>query len=263
MLYPRLRLQPVPALGDNYIWLMDDGASAVVVDPGAADGVERILRDEGLDLVAVLLTHHHADHIGAAPELLRGWPHAKIYGPKDERIALVMSRVGEGDEVRVDAPSLAFRVIGIPGHTSSHIAFSGMGFVFCGDTLFSLGCGRMFEGTPAQFHHSLTRLASLPDSALVCCGHEYTVANGDFAITVDPANEDLQARIEDARLQRSSGNATLPSTIGSERACNPFLRVGTEAVTHSLTSRAGASPRDDIEAFAWLRSWKDSFRSGC
>ena len=258
-----MRLQPLPAFADNYIWALehaDDPAAsgAVIVDPGQAAPVLAAAA-QGLRPTLVLLTHHHADHIGGAAELLRHWPRLPVFAPDDARIDLPCQRVGDGDTVRLD--DWRFEVLAVPGHTVSHIAFSGHGHLFCGDTLFSLGCGRLFEGTPAQMLESLDRLAALPGDTRVCCGHEYTLANAAFAGVVDPDNPALRRRTEDATAMRQTGRATLPSTIADERATNPFLRVDEAPMRAAVAARLGRAAIDRVEIFAELRRWKDGFRA--
>jgi hydroxyacylglutathione hydrolase len=253
-----LRILAVPALSDNYVWLLADASgAAIAVDPGEAAPVRVALDREGLYLAAVLLTHHHPDHIGGTHDLIAGQD-IPVYAPHDERIVVATHRVADGERVTLAEPNLHFSVIEIPGHTRSHIAYYGHGVVFCGDTLFSVGCGRMFEGTPPQMLASLDRLAALPGDTLICCGHEYTVANGRFAMAVEPDNLALEARIAQARLQRSRKLPTVPSQLGEERACNPFLRVDQPSVRRTLAAR-GEPAGDRTSAFAALRSWKDRF----
>jgi len=250
-------LQALSAFTDNYIWTLADTAGrAVVVDPGEAAPVLDAVA-AGLQPVAILLTHHHPDHIGGTAELLRRWPGLPVFAPDDERIDLPCRRVRADDQV--DAGEWQFRVLAIPGHTRSHIAFIGHGQLFCGDTLFSLGCGRMFEGTPAQMLASLDSLAALPAATRVCCGHEYTLANAAFARVVDPDNAALRRRTEEAIAMRDDDRPTLPSLLGDELAANPFLRIDSPAVRAAVAGRLGREPADRVETFAALRSWKDGF----
>lgn len=257
-----MRLQALPAFSDNYIWIWaDDDGRALIVDPGEA-GPVLVAAEEGLVPAAVLLTHHHDDHIGGVHALLRRWPTLPVLGPDDARVATATERVADGH--RGELLGQAFDVLAVPGHTTSHVAFHFRGDggpLFCGDTLFSLGCGRMFEGTPAQMLASLDRLAVLPDDARICCGHEYTVANARFALTVEPGNAALVQRSAEAVSLRQDGHPTLPSTMAQERATNPFLRVDEKAVKASVAAHAGREPADRVETFALLRHWKDGFRA--
>lgn len=252
-----MRLQALPALRDNYIWTLSrDGADAIVVDPGDAAPV-LAAADAGLQPAAILLTHHHPDHVGGTAALLARWPALPVFAPEDARITVAATRVGQGDAVEV--AGWRFAVLSVPGHTTSHVAYVGHGVVFSGDTLFSLGCGRLFEGTPAQMADSLARLAALPDDTLVCCGHEYTLSNAAFAHAVDPDNAALRQRTEEARAMRDEGQPSVPSTMASERAANPFLRARAPAVRAAVARRLGRAPTDDVEVFAELRRWKDGF----
>ena len=254
-----MRLTALPAFQDNYIWALQAAdAHTVFVDPGQAQPVLDAAA-QGMQPAAILLTHHHDDHIGGVAELRRHWPQLPVFAPEDERIGLACEQVGEGD--RVELPGFDFTVLAVPGHTRSHIAFHGHGHLFCGDTLFSLGCGRMFEGMPAQMLASLQRLAALPAQTLVCCGHEYTLGNAVFARHVDPANAALQRRQKEVQDMRSRCLPTVPSLLVDERVCNPFLRTAEAAIVAAVAARLGRAPVDEAETFAELRRWKDGFRA--
>lgn len=255
-----LTLRPLPALSDNYIWTLSgaDGRG-IVVDPGEAAPVESAVA-QGFRPVAILLTHHHPDHIAGAAALRQQFS-IPCHAPLDPRIDCASHRVGEGDQVDIPELAVRFTTLEVHGHTSSHVAYHGAGVVFCGDTLFSLGCGRMFEGTPAQMLASLDRLAALPDDTQVCCGHEYTLANAAFASVVDPDNNALHAAIARARGARDRGEPSLPTTIADERASNPFLRVDSPAVKAAVDRHEGRVTEHRVHTFAALRRWKDGFQA--
>jgi hydroxyacylglutathione hydrolase len=249
---------PLPAFKDNYIWTLRSGGNAAVVDPGEAGPVQSYLAREGLSLVAVLATHHHPDHVGGIEELARG---AKIpvFGPRGEPIPALTHPLGQDDRADIPALGASFSVLDIPGHPRAHIAYYGLGSLFCGDTLFACGCGRVFEGTPAQMLASLQKLAALPDETKVYCGHEYTLANIRFARAVDPGNAALAEREARAQRLRDAGRPTLPSTLGEERATNPFLRCAEPAVVDSANKYLGGRIGDPVSVFAAIREWKNRF----
>ena len=215
----------------------------------------------GLDLAAIIATHHHGDHVGGIPGLMRRFD-VPVYGPAREAIPGRSHALAQGDSIVVPGIGLAFEVIDIPGHTAGHIAFhcAAREILFCGDTLFAAGCGRIFEGTPAQMWESLSRLAALPGATRVHCGHEYTMANLRFATAVEPANADLPVRTAREQAKRDAGVPTLPSTIAEERATNPFLRAGVAAVAKAASTHAGRALTNVVDVFAELREWKNGFQ---
>jgi hydroxyacylglutathione hydrolase len=246
------------AFSDNYIWTLRDARCAAVVDPGDARPVLDYLRAEKLELKAILNTHHHADHVGGNDELLRQH-RVPVFGPHDGRIGDVTHRLADGERMALPHFGIEFEVMEIPGHTRTHIAFHGSGMLFCGDTLFAVGCGRLFEGTPRQMFDSLTRLMRLPDDTAVYCGHEYTLSNIRFAKAVDPDNPALRELEARAQALRAEGKPTLPSTIGQEKATNPFVRCNNPAVIAMASKYAGKSLIDPVSVLAAIREWKNSF----
>lgn len=255
-------VQPIPAFQDNYIWLIrgvQDPTTVAVVDPGDAAPVLARLASEGLRLAAILATHHHADHVGGIPELVAATGCA-VFGPARERLPTEVARLAGGDIARLPALGLEFEVLDVPGHTAGHIAYYGHGALFCGDTLFSAGCGRLFEGTAAQMLDSLDRIAELPDATRVYCAHEYTLSNLRFASAVEPDNSDVREALAETGRKRARDEVTLPSTLGRERRINPFLRSREGPVRAAAERHAGRALATDTEVFAAVRSWKDGFR---
>ncbi|MBZ2187984.1 hydroxyacylglutathione hydrolase [Alcanivorax sp. JB21] len=260
-----LTLHPIPAFHDNYIWaLSDERGNALIVDPGTADPVIDYLDTHNLTLTTLLITHHHPDHTGGIQALLARSPETPIavYGPADEQIPGRTHALHDGDSITLPAPAMRFEVIGVPGHTLGHIAFFAdqrdvdePPLLFCGDTLFAGGCGRLFEGTPAQMLASLDRLQALPADTLVCCAHEYTVSNLRFAAAVTPDDEAVNQRLTEMVHLRDAGKVTLPSTLAEERRSNPFLRADDPDVQASVPEARG----DRNAVFAALRAWKDTF----
>jgi hydroxyacylglutathione hydrolase len=258
-----LQVTPVRAFADNYIWLIhapSDATKVVAVDPGDASPVERTLVDRNLRLAAILLTHHHADHVGGVADLLQRHP-VPVFGPARENTPGAPTKLREGDEVSLPDLGLEFEVLDVPGHTAGHIAYVGHGAVFCGDTLFSAGCGRLFEGTAAQMTDSLAKLAALPPDTLAYCAHEYTINNLKFGITVEPDNRDAAAYLDECREKRARDEATVPSSIRRERNVNPFLRCDQQTVKQAAEAKAGRRLQNTTEVFAVIRQWKDGFRA--
>lgn len=251
-----------PAFSDNYIWLLHDGQNALVVDPGDAGPVLAALQESGLQLQQILVTHHHPDHTGGLAAL-RAATGATVHGPAGETIAGVDRAHRGGDAF--DALGLHWTVLDVPGHTAGHIAFftpamDGAPVLFCGDTLFSGGCGRLFEGTPAQMLASLETLAALPGDTRVCCAHEYTLSNLAFALAVEPGNAALQAYTARCQALRAAGQPTLPARLDTERAINPFLRSREGAVRQAVQAASPSPLADDAAVFGALREWKNRFR---
>ena len=296
-----LNISPIPAFDDNYIWLLrqEGWDLATVVDPGDEEPVIARLAAEGLTLAAILLTHHHGDHIGGVADLLARWPRARVYGPRDRRIRLVTDPVGEGDRISPPGLATSFQVLEVPGHTATHIAYladhqgaagypaadtaanrsppaagvkppsagmggeisgtsGGAGALFCGDTLFAAGCGRVFDGTFDQLAASLARIAALPPDTLLYCAHEYTLANLGFAAWVEPDSPALAARRARVEAERAAGQPTVPSSLAEELATNPFLRTAVPGVRAAAEAFAGQSLTTAAQVFTALRQWKDS-----
>jgi hydroxyacylglutathione hydrolase len=256
-------IYPLNAFSDNYIWLITNGKDAMVVDPGQAAPVQQALAERNLELTAILLTHHHQDHVGGVADLV-SQTGAMVYGPAGEVLPLCDVALVEGDIVSDSGMQLSLSVLDVPGHTAGHIAFAGeiggQPVLFCGDTLFAAGCGRLFEGTAAQMDESLAKLAALAPATAVYCAHEYTLSNMRWARAVEPSNQTLQRWQTRAEQQRIQGQPTLPSSIGQELSCNPFLRARQPDVAHAAAVWAERTLNSPVEVFAALREWKNNFR---
>lgn len=259
--------KPIPAFTDNYLWLLaasTHSAQAAIVDPGDATPVIAALASENLELATILITHHHADHIGGVQTLMQHYPNVQVYGPDDQRIPLVQHTVRDQDNFELDFLPASFEVIEVPGHTKTHIAYyatSSDGVparLFCGDTIFACGCGRLFEGTPVQMHSSLTKLRKLDKDTEIYCAHEYTLDNIAFAKWVEPHNAALLERERAAKLLRESGQPTVPSLLVDECQTNPFLRFDEQTVIVAAEQYAGRSLESEAEVFGTVRHWKDT-----
>ena len=250
----------IPAFRDNYIWAIRQEDRCVVVDPGDAAPVEQFLKDNGLRLTSILVTHHHPDHVGGIPALLRERD-IPVYGPARETIPGMTHPLAEGDTIQPAGVDMTLAVMEVPGHTLGHIAFHDTDrcWLFCGDTLFAGGCGRLFEGTPAQMFDSLQRLASLPAKTQVFCTHEYTLANLTFAAAVTPDDDAVAQRLNAVRQAREAGQITLPSTLEEEVRSNPFLRAHEPTLKRACEAREAGTAGSDMQCFAALRRWKDNF----
>ena len=246
---------PIPAFKDNYIWLLVRDRRAAVVDPGDAAPVNARLEAQGLQLESILITHHHDDHQGGVEELVERW-HPRVFGPAEESITGCTDPLRGGETIEVLDET--FAVLPVGGHTRGHIAYYGSPALFCGDTLFGAGCGRLFEGTPAQMLASLTRLAALPDETSVYCAHEYTEANLRFALAVEPQNALLRERVERVARIRAAGLPSVPSTLREEKDTNPFLRSGEPAVIAAAQER-GAVDASLVSVFTAIRGWRNTF----
>ena len=254
-----MNITPIPAFSDNYIWMMTRKGRAAVVDPGDPAPVFKALDEQGLTLDTIIITHHHFDHTGGVAAL-KSATDCRVIGPDNPKITDINEVMSEGTQVTV--LGYDFRVMEVPGHTLDHIAYysAEARLLFCGDTLFAGGCGRMFEGTAPQMHSSLARLAALPGDTAVYCAHEYTLANLRFAKAVEPENAALLARIDEAEALRAAGTPTVPTSIALERATNPFLRTEAPSVRQALAAQDAALEHAEPSAcFAALRGWKDRF----
>ncbi len=259
-----MHLSLFPALQTNYFWLLQPDESkplAYIFDPGDASAVKHQLQDRGLGLAGIIITHHHWDHTDGIDELVSDF-NAPVYGPRSDKIPQVDHVLTEGD--RLTLPPLTLKVLETPGHTLDHISYwlrtPEQDWLFCADTLFAGGCGRMFEGSPEQFLHSLKRLKALPEQTQVCCSHEYTLDNLRFAQAAEPDNQAIDERLARESDKRRRGQPTLPSTIGLEKQTNPFLRTDSPSLISTVKAKTGLATLKEHEVFAALRQWKDHFK---
>lgn len=256
-----MQIHAVPAFQDNYLWVITALGRAAVVDPGDAAPIAAFLEREGLELTAILATHHHGDHVGGLAALAARWK-CPVFGPAGEPIAGLTQRLSQGERIEVPGIGAAFEVLDVPGHTAGHIAYVQRGgdpVLFCGDTLFACGCGRLFEGTPAQMAASLAKLAALPRETRAFCAHEYTLSNIRFAEAVEPGNPKLRSRKAREAAKRARNEPTVPMLIGEELDTNPFLRCGEPEVIASAERHAGRRLAGPVEVFAEIRQWKNTF----
>ena len=248
----------IPALRDNYIWVIHNDRGAILVDPGETAPALDFLHSRSLQLEAILCTHRHNDHIGGIAKLREVY-NVPVHGRRHPNNPHITNDLREGDQLQLEAFSIRFDIIEIPGHLDDHIAFIAPDILFCGDVLFGAGCGRNFEGTPAQLHHSLQRLALLPDTTRVYCAHEYTAANLHFALACEPDNPAIKERIAATQKLLADHLPTLPSSIALEKSTNPFLRCAQPAIIHTLQQR-GLSDTSELGVFTALREWRNNFQ---
>ncbi len=255
-----LEIIPLPALKDNYIWLLKNKASrhVAIVDPSEAEPVLKFLKSEQLIPIAIMITHHHWDHVGGIAGITEHFS-IPVYTPKTETVPGSTNPVAEGDVVKLHELDLNLNILDVPGHTAGAVAYYNDAMVFSGDTLFTAGCGRMFEGTPPQMHASLSKFKTLPDDTLLYCGHEYTVSNLRFAAAVEPQNEAIQQRLQQAEEARRIDKATVPATLAEEKQTNPFLRCEQQTVIDAASQHSGEALAEPAQIFAAIRQWKDSF----
>lgn len=254
-----LSIAPIKAFTDNYIWCLHNQDYAVVVDPGDSEPVLTFCRENQLSLVAILITHHHPDHTGGIEQLCKDNNALPVIGPRGGHIKGITKPVAQGDAVKLPLIDCEFNVIEIPGHTLDHIGYYGHGALFCGDTLFSAGCGRLFEGTAEQMHRSLQKIKHFPVATQLYCTHEYTEANLKFALTVEPQNSQLQQYQNNVAEKRRDLQPTLPTQLATQLAINPFLRCDQPSVKHTVSAQANKALANEVAVFTQLRQWKDRF----
>jgi hydroxyacylglutathione hydrolase len=255
-----IHIEPIRAFSDNYIWAIHDTGQqqVAIVDPGDAEPVLEYVEKRGMTPVAILITHHHWDHVNGVEELFRHY-RVPVYGPAAEKIPGLTDQLKPGDTVSLPELDCHLLVLDLGGHTAGHIGYYGHGALFCGDTLFSAGCGRLFEGTAAQMHGSLSRIAGLPGNTQIYCAHEYTLANLAFAQAVEPDNTAVSQHLATVRSRRQRNLPSLPSRLTAEKSFNPFLRTEEPAVQAAAAQHSGQRVSDSVTCFAVLRRWKDRF----
>lgn len=253
-----IQIHPVKAFEDNYIWVLHNNTEAIVVDPGESTAVDTYLRAKQLTLNAILLTHHHYDHINGVDKLLSDW-NCDIYGPEDQSIQFGHQILKEGDQLTIESMGVNFKVIETPGHTNSHICFYNQLWLFCGDTLFSIGCGRMFEGTPAEYVSSLNRIKTLDPSTQIYCAHEYTLSNLEFALAIQPDNNELLLYQEKIKQLRHQNKPSLPTRLATQLNLNPFLKINNKNFQNTVSKFSQCKINDEIQCFAQIRKLKDTY----
>ena len=267
-----IEIFPIEAFSDNYIWAITDQKLVVVVDPGDANPVFEILKQRNLILAGILVTHYHQDHIGGISTLVKQNPDIPVWTPAKESVAHSTCSLMEGDTVTLPVGDIALQVLDVPAHTNGHIAYHGIlptlnplggttkkPFLLCGDTLFSSGCGRLFEGTPAQMLAAMKKFSALPDNTLIYCTHEYTLSNLAFAMATEPENSDIQQRIMEVTALRGQNKPSIPCVLANEKKVNPFLRWDSHQLISTVTDWADEALEDELAVFAATRRWKDNF----
>lgn len=251
----------IPAFSDNYLWaLVHSNGNCAIIDPGDAEVVIEFLNQNNYTLTDILLTHHHNDHIGGVNTLITRYPNINVYGPATDRFDMVTKPCKDNQQIYLDKLECQFTVMAVPGHTIDHISYYDQSSIFLGDTLFSAGCGRLFEGTAAQMHQSLSKVAQLNSKTQVYCAHEYTLANIDFALTVDPNNRHLIEYQKQSQVKRANNRATIPTSLSTELLINPFLRANNNSIKQAVAEHFNLNTDiSEVDCFTYLRKWKDTF----